>query len=165
MWDSIVQMFESGQGAWVVLTFIMIGITARFGHIKIKTDKILIGRESGEKERLLMKKQIDYAHTACMAFEKRIPRFENYNTYLGKYIAELTYDEIVSWITVNHIQDNDDYIRIKQDIIWDIITTQTISDNMQTEKFRKQVYSNVEQIIRRLVQIRTNDRKGENDER
>ena len=159
MWESVERLAESGKGWFVLIIIGLIIFAVRMGYMKVRTDKILIGRDSGEHERMIMKKQIDFAHTACMAFEKRIPRFEDYNPYLGKYIAELTFDEIVNWITVNHISGDEDYIQIKQDIVWDIITTETISDRMRTDKFKKAVFQNVETIIKKLVQIRENDGK------
>ena len=156
MWESVERLVETGKGWFILIIIGLIIFAIRQGYVKVKTEKILLGRDSGEKERLLVKKQIEYAHTTCMAFEKRLPRFEGYNEYLGKYIAELIFDEIVNWITVNHIQNSEDYISIKQAIIWDIIVTNTINDAMKTDKIRKKVYENVEMIIVRLVQIREN---------
>jgi uncharacterized membrane protein len=160
MWESVERLVDSGKG-WFVLIIILLMIFAiRQGYMKVRTEKILLGRDSGDKERLLIKKQIDFAHGACMAFEKRIPRFEGYNPYIGKYIAELAFDEIVNWITVNHIQDNEDYIEVKQGIIWDIVVTEAINEHIKSEKVRKIVYQHTEDIIKKLVQIRENDKEG-----
>lgn len=160
MGDMIAQVFADGQGIWIFIALILIGVTCKFGHVMIKKDKIIISRDSKEHERLLMMKQKDYAHNACMAFEKRIPRFEGYQTLLGKLIAELAYDEIVDWIMANHIRDDEDYIGLKQKAIWDIITKESVNPKMQEKSFEKEVYKNVELIVKALVQIReSNDRK------
>lgn len=154
MWESLVDLVKSGNGWLILLILVMMGITAKMGHLKIKTDKMMIGKESGEKQRLLMKKQTEYAKNACIGFEKRITRFDGYNPYLGALIVEKVYDEIVDWIMINHIEDDEDYIESKQEIVWNIVTTETLDDRMKTDKFRKQVYNCIEGIIKRLVQMR-----------
>lgn len=154
--DTLAQIFKDGQGIWVIAGIALIGLIARFGHIKIKTDKILVSRDASEQERTIMKKQIEYAHIACKAFESKIPRFDHYNEYLGSYIMEKTFDEIVNWIAFNHIQDNEDYISIKQEMIWNIITAEAVNDYIKSKHFKKMVDENVEQIVKRLVQIRAN---------
>ena len=155
MWDSVVDLVKSGNGWLVVLLIAAVIMTVRMGHLKVKTDKLMIGKESGEKQRLLMKKQTEYAKNACIGFEKRIPRFDGYNQYLGTLIVEKVYDEIVDWIMINHIEDDEDYIESKQEIVWNIVTTETLDDRMRSDKFKKQVYSCIEGIIKRLVQMRS----------
>ncbi len=84
MWETVERMVQNGD-AWFVLIIIgLIIFAAKQGYMKVRTEKILIGRESSEKERLLMKKQSEYAHTECMAFEKELPRFEGYDETLGQ---------------------------------------------------------------------------------
>ena len=95
-----------------------------------------------------------------MALEKKIPRFDGYNEYLGKYMAELAFDEIVNWITVNHIQPDEDYISIKQNIIWDLVLAETVDDRVKTDKVKKIVFANIEDIIKRLYQMRVNEMEG-----
>ena len=161
MGEAIKWIFADGQGVWILIAVVLIGVTCKFGHVMIKKDKIIISRDSKEHERLLMMKQKDYAHNACMAFEKRIPRFEGYQVILGKLIAELAYDEIVEWIMTNHIRDDEDYIAMKQNAIWDIITKESVNPKMQEKAFEKEVFKNVETIVKTLVQIRNNEGRKE----
>ncbi len=159
MWESVIEAMKTGN-AWLVLILIAaIVVTAKMGHLKIKTDKILIGKTGGEQERLIMLKQSEYAHYACMAFEKSIPRFEGYDDKLGRLIAEKAYDQIVGWIMVNHIVDEPYYISNKQEIIWNLIVDETVDKRMRSDKFRHHVEENVEQIIKQLVSIRDGERK------
>ena len=154
MWDAVVEAMKTGNGWLILLVLILVGVTARFGHLKIKTDKILIGKSTSEKERLVMKKQSEFAHYACMGFEKSIKRFDGYDETLGKLIAEKAYDEVMSWIMVNHIEAAPYYISNKQEIIWNLVVNETVDDRMRTEKFREKVYADVEGIIKQLVAIR-----------
>ena len=160
MWDSVVRLVESDNGWFVLIIIGLIGFAIRQGYMKVKTDKLLLGKDCGDRERLLIKKQVDYAHGAIMALEKKIPRFDGYNEYLGKYMAELAFDEIVNWITVNHIQPDEDYISIKQNIIWDLVLAETVDDRVKTDKVKKIVFANIEDIIKRLYQMRVNEMEG-----
>lgn len=154
MWDAIVEAMKTGNGWLIIFLFIMAALTARFGHLKIKTDKILIGKNASEQERLLMKKQSEFAHYACMGFEKEIPRFDGYDETLGKLIAEKAYDEVVSWIMINHIEDAPHYISNKQEIIWNLVINETVDKRMRSDRFKERVFYNVESIIKQLVAIR-----------
>lgn len=154
MWDALVEAMRTGNGWLIILLFIMVALTARFGHLKIKTDKILIGKNASEQERLLMKKQSEFAHYACMGFEKEIPRFDGYDETLGKLIAEKAYDEVVSWIMINHIEDAPPYILNKQEIIWNLVINETVDKRMRSDRFKERVFYNVESIIKQLVAIR-----------
>ena len=159
MWEAIEKLVTSGQ-AWFVLIIVgLVVFATRQGYMKVKTEKVLIGRDSKETEQLIMMKQSDYAHYACKAFEKGIPRFDGYSETLGRLIAEITYDEILRWIMVNHINDSEYYIANKQEAIWNIIVSETVDKKMRSEKFRAIVDDNVEQIIRQLISIREDNMK------
>ena len=154
MWESVERLVETGKGWFVLIIIILIVIAIRMGYMKVKTDKILIGKSGGEAERLIMLKQSEYAYYACMAFEKGIPRFDGYDEKLGRLIAEKAYDQMVSFIITNHIVDEPYYIHNKQEIIWNLIVNETIDKRMRTDKFRRMCDDNVEQIIKELVSIR-----------
>jgi hypothetical protein len=145
--------------SFLVFASVLIGL--KRGRFKLKTDRFTIEGEARDKERLLMKTQKDFVKTACIGFEKRIPRFEGYDTKLGELVVEKVFDEIVDWIMINHIRDDDDYIALKQEIIWDIVSSEIIADELKTDKFKKQCYSCIEHIIKRLVQIRNGDNTGD----
>ena len=157
MWESVERLVDTGKGWFVLIIIGLIILAVRMGYMKVKTDKVLIGKSSGENVRLLMKKQAEYAYNACVGFEKRLQHFDGYNPLLGSLIVEKVYDEIVDWIMVNHIDDDKDYIESKQEIIWNIVTSETIDKRMRTEKFRDQCNECIESIIKRLVQMRTRD--------
>lgn len=154
MWESVERLVETGKGWFVLIIIFLIVVAVRMGYMKVKTDKILIGKSGGEQMRLTMLKQSDYAYYKCMAFEKQIPRFDGYDDKLGRLIAEKAFDQIVGWIMANHIVTEPYYISNKQEIIWNLIVTETVDKRMRTDKFRHAVDENVEQIIKELVSIR-----------
>lgn len=154
MWESVERLVNSGKAWFVLIIIFLICLAVKLGYMKVKTDKILIGKTGGEKMRLVMLKQSEYAYYKCMAFEKQIPRFEGYDEKLGKLIAEKAYDQVLGWIIANHIVTEPYYISNKQDIIWNIVVNETVDKRMRTEKFREKIDENVEQIIKQLVSIR-----------
>jgi len=154
MWDVVVKLCENGDVWFVVVILGLMAFAVHQGYLRVKTDKILIDKDSSERVRLLMKKQSEYAKNACVGFEKRIPRFDGYNDTLGELIVEKVYDEIVNWIMINHIEDNEDYIETKQEIVWNIVSENSVNDHVKTKQFKKQCDEYIESIVKRLVQMR-----------
>lgn len=161
MWEEIGNAIVSENGFSLVILSILVLLSVfaglKHGRFKLKTDRFTIEGEARDKERLLMKTQKDFVKTTCKGFERRIPRFDGYDPKLGELVVEKVFDEIVDWIMINHIRDDDEYITLKQEIIWDIVSAEIVADELKTDKFKKQCYTCIEHIIKRLVQIRTSD--------
>jgi hypothetical protein len=45
-------------------------------------------------------------------------------------------------------------MRTKKELIWNLIVAETVREEMRSDKFKRKVEENVEQIIAALVQIR-----------
>lgn len=159
MWESVERLVASGKGWFVLIIILLVAFATRQGYMKVKTEKILIGRDTSEREQLIRMKQADYAHYACKAFEKEIPRFDGYNENLGRLISEIAYDEVIKWIMANHINDSEYYVANKQEAIWNIIVSETVDKRMRSERFHAVVNENVEQIIKQLISIREDNKK------
>lgn len=154
MWETVMKLVEAGD-AWLILVIIALVIFAvRQGYLKVKSDKITLGRDSSENERTIIKNQIDYARWFVESFEKEIPTYDGYDVYHGKYIIEVIYDEVVKWVTLNHIQPTQSYIKIKQKTVWAIVQTMTTEEIMRSSEFKKKVYKSTEELIKELVNIR-----------
>jgi hypothetical protein len=158
MWEAIGEVFTSGNGAAIAILITIIVILLVFGAkrglFSIHTDIISVGEEASETERTIMRHQIDFAKQACGAFENQIRKTENYNDYLGKYIIELCFDEIINWIAFNHIECTKTYVALKQDTIWNIVQSHTENPAMKSPQFKKQTDAHIRYIIQRLVDIR-----------
>lgn len=158
MWEAIEKILISNNGILIALLFliliVLIIFCSRFGLIKIKTDKLTIGRESSELERTIMRNQIEYVEMSIKAFEQRMPKPEGYNVYRGKYITERAFDEIVKWIAFNHIRTDDHYIQIKQASIWNLVQSLTEKNEFQDDSFKESVDKFVVELIKNLVAIR-----------
>lgn len=154
MWESVERLVQSGKGWFVLIIIALLIFAIRQGYMKVKTEKVMIGKDFGERERAILKNQIEYAYRMCTGFINEIPRFDGFNEFQAKYIIELCYDELVKWIYFNHIETKNGYIENKQDIIWSIIQTNVSHKKLSSEQFRKQVNDKLAHIIEHLVFIR-----------
>ena len=158
MWETIGEVLTSGNGiaigVLIVIIVILVIIGIKKGLFSWHGDNLTIGREASEKERSIIRNQIDWAKLACQAFETQVPRFEGYNEFKGKFIIEKAYDEIIRWIAFNHIESTKSYISIKQEIIWNIVLKYTAAKDITSPKFRKMTNEYVEYIIDNLIKIR-----------
>ncbi len=84
--------------------------------------------------------------------------------FLCKYILEICFDVIVEWITFNHIEEDERYVKVKQKDMCNILYTQLALVNdpsmfdiiiqFKTTEFKQRVFKWVEEIIQNLVEIR-----------
>lgn len=133
----------------VLLTIILL---VKKGLISVNTKAVRVG--TSESERAIIRQQIEWVHLHCDSLEKSLPHPQNYDIWRGKYILERMYDEIVDWITFNHICTSEGYISIKQERIWATIQSLVRKEEFSTPEFKEFIYNDTEYIIRRLVHIR-----------
>ena len=146
---------SSNAVSLVILSIVIILILAflvRAGLVKFKSDKLSIGYQ--DKERTIIRQQIEFAENACMSFilAKDIPT--DCDKYRIRFVNEKLYDEMIKWISFNHITKDDTYVEIKQNIIWGLINTYTDKDFFKTEEMHEIVNAEVKRIIYKLVDIR-----------
>ena len=84
----------------------------------------------------------------------KVPRFETFTEDRARGICELIYDEMVNWIVLNHIEDTETYVGIRQESIWNIVLSNILSLKYDNEEFKKIVYDHVEEDIKTFVKIR-----------
>lgn len=149
----------NGSNGWIVALIIVLIvfsaiILVKNGILRIHTKKFSVS-SSNESERATIRHQIEMAHLTCMAFEEKIPKdFDGYDYYRSKYILELVYDEIISWIMFNHIDTSERYVSLKQNIVWKLVLSNTYSEKMRSKKFQKEVFDGIKDLIDNLVLIR-----------
>lgn len=155
MWNAIEQVLTSSNGVIIsILLVILVIVASKYGLVKVKTDKVTIGRESSEKERIIIMQQSEYVELATTAFERQIPKFESYDRKRGELIVALIQLEMNKWITQNHIKTTTRYISLKQARVWNIVQANTIAEAMEGDEFHEQVNEQVAQVITALVAIR-----------
>lgn len=158
MWETIENVLISNNGIAIsVLLIVLITIliiSSKNGLLKIKTNKIQIGKDASEKERTIMRNQVEWCKVAVLGSDSKIQKPEGFNFYRSKYILEKVFDEVISWIMFNHIVDNSTYVQIKQELVWNLIQTLVEDDNLGTDELKEIVFNQVEYVIKNLVKIR-----------
>jgi hypothetical protein len=158
MWDAIATILTNSNALIVLLfmllfSFILI-ILASTGLVRIDTGNFKMGAD--HKERDIIRQQTEWAEAYIMGLESCIDAdTSKYGGYLTKYILRTCYDEVVVWITYNHINLESDYISIKQEKVKMLLASMTIKpDIFASKKFLSKVEEWTSEIIHRLVKIR-----------
>lgn len=160
--EIIGDILTSSNGIIIAILFtIMVIICIKYGNIKVNTDKIKLGIDSGETERAIMRNQKDWCKLSLEAFERNMPKFDSYDAIRGQLVLEKIYDEMVDWIMLNHIRTESKYIEIKQANIWNIVQKWTVNEHFKTEEFREVLNKHVKNDIEMMVKIRKDYNKKE----
>lgn len=156
MWDFIKAVSTSVYIipvlVFTLIVLLIVILLVKKGLISVNTKAVKVG--TSESERAIIRQQIEWVHLHCDSLEKSLPHPQNYDIWRGKYILERMYDEIVDWITFNHICTSEGYISIKQERIWATIQSLVRKEEFSTPEFKEFIYKDTEYIIRRLVHIR-----------
>ena len=137
---------------FTLIVLLIVILLIKKGLISVNTKAVKVG--TSESERAIIRQQIEWVHLHCDSLEKSLPHPQNYDIWRSKYILERMYDEIVDWITFNHICTSEGYISIKQERIWATIQSLVRKNEFSTPEFKEFIYKDTEYIIRRLVHIR-----------
>lgn len=79
------------------------------------------------------------------------PKFDKFKT---KYILELVYDEIVNWISFNHITRSEMYIMVKQEKIRSLVLAEDVDKAIRSKDFTPLMNEWTKIVINRLIDIR-----------
>lgn len=159
--EIIGDVLTSSNGIIVAILFtIIVIIGMKYGSIKVNTDKIKVGIDSGEAERAIMRNQKEWCKLSLEAFERNLPKFEGYDTIRGQLVLEKIYDEMVDWIMLNHIRTESKYVEIKQANVWNIVQKWTVNDSFKSEEFHKILDEQIKNDIEMMVKIRKDYNKN-----
>lgn len=156
MWETISTVLTSAN-AWEVLIFLAVIVIfaivlVKSGTVAISTKHLRIGQ--AEKEREIIRRQVEAAHDFIMSIGGKIPEKPEYGGYFTKYILERVYDKVIEWIMFNHIANAPMYVQDKQETICNMVYMFAIGDEFKTPEFKKRMCGWVQELITRLVQIR-----------
>lgn len=157
MWEAIAEILTN-TNAFMVLVFLVIFallfvLLARTGLIQIHTNSFRMGADMRERD--IIRQQVEWVHAYLMGIESQIDvDTSKYGGYYTKYILETIYDEVIIWISFNHINLESDYISIKQEKIKSIVRSFDIRPEFHSKEFERKIDRWCEEIIRKLVLIR-----------
>lgn len=156
MWEAISQVLISANALEVLIFLAVIVIFAivlvKSGTVAINTKHLRIGQ--AEKEREIIRRQVEAAHDFIMSIEGKIPEKPEYGGYFTKYILERVYDKVIEWVMFNHITDTPMYVQDKQATICNLVYTFSISEEYKTPEFKNRMCNWTAELITRLVRTR-----------
>lgn len=145
-WKSVV-----GIGTLVIL----LAILAKKGLISFKGKGLKVG-VSNEEELAIVRTQIQWCESDCkdMLREliKKLPEDSEMDVYKAKYTIERVLDCLVQIIIFNHISLEPTYIKLKQDLIWSVVSE--INPEPVWDELEPPIRERVENAIRNLYEIR-----------
>lgn len=159
MWEAISNVFTSGNaipvGIMIGVFVLFIAFLARKGLFSFYAKGVSLG--NGDKERNIIRHQIDYVESHCTDFFTRVKKTEKFNDWEGKYITEKVFDVFVRIISYNHINVEDTYVDLRQSEVWKVIQEHLTADDSEyysSKEFKEIIYKEVKDIIEKLVKIR-----------
>lgn len=111
-----------------------------------------------ELERTIIRAQIEVAEASAEKLIKLLP--QELQNWRGKYISEKCFDEMVKAVYLNHIEDTEIYIGIKQDTIKRLVLQLSESEFFKSAEAEQLLDKEVEKLIKRFVEIRNFYEKG-----
>ena len=137
-------------GILLILIIFIKGI--KDGYLRFNRAGINVG--NADKERNIIRQQIEYTHTYLTSLENELEIGHDVNKWRVKYVIERVYDEIVDWISFNHITDKGDYIQSKQEKVWCLVQSLVYKSEFQSDEFRARCDEVISHIIMHLIKIR-----------
>ena len=159
MWEAISNIFTSANAsivmAFLLIILIIVSLLSRRGILSINTKGLTLGADIQERD--IIRQQCEWAHNYIKSLYSYVQPLSNQenNGYMTKYILEVAYSEVVKWITFNHIKLNSEYVHVKQLTMRSLIYSFDIESVYRTPEFEEQINSWVEEIIKKLQEIRT----------
>ena len=136
-WKSVI-----GIGALIIL----FAVLAKKGLISFKGHGLNVGT-SNEEELAIVRTQIQWCEADCnnmlRELTKNLPEGTSMNEYKAKYTIEKVLDELVKIVIFNHITLEPTYIKLKQDLIWSVVS------NINLEP----LWNNLEDIVKARVEV------------
>lgn len=167
MWETIGEVL-TGENALIVLCFllfmtIMAVILIKMGVFNVHTDVVSIGSAerdkdrqtiAADKERQIIRVQLEWIMTHLKGIESSIEKPEDYNKWRGQCVIEALYDQYVDRVTQNHISNSPEYVEIVQTNVIAIVDSLTVNPDYKTDEFKEMLKEDTKFCINKLIQIR-----------
>ena len=159
MWETIGNVLNGSNAIpviiFAVVMFILFGILVKKGIISINRGGVRIGTD--ERELTIVRNQSQWAYLYIMSIKGKVlpDNPTDVQLLLAENILEKVYDNVVNWITYNHINSANTYIEIKQSEIKCLVYSQDkLEEEYKTQEFATRMEEWVKELILNLIQIR-----------
>lgn len=158
MWQAIQGILTSDNFWKAVVSIgalvILFAFLVKKGLISFKGKGLKVG-VSNEEELAIVRTQIQWCEADCKTMLREISnRFSEteMNEYKALYTVERVLDELVKIVIFNHICLEPQYVKLKQDLIWSVVSS--INPESTWDNLEPIIRERVEVAIRTLYEIR-----------
>lgn len=142
-------------GGLLIVVAVLIYIFIKKGILKMKVGGVSLG--NADTERKIMRMQNEYLSTVIKGYYMQIVK-EHGTDFIDKmrfaYVSSIVKDFMQEIIMYNHISDDDEYIKMKQLLLKNLIYGIEGADLEILTALEKDVETRVEDIIKTFVRIR-----------
>lgn len=160
MWTDLFTFLASDNFLKAVLGIaalvVLFSVLVKKRLISFKGKGLKVGH-SDEEERTIIRTQIQWCEADCKdmlrELTKTLPECTEMNEYKAKYTVEKVLDCLVQIVIFNHITLEPQYIKLKQDLIWSVVSE--VNPEPMWDKLEPIVKDRVAVAIKNLYEIRT----------
>ncbi len=160
MWEALKEILTSSNavgvllilGFLVVVLIIVAIVLIKGNYFQIHTQAVSVGYQ--EKERNIIRQQLDYVWLHLEEAEANLPKDDDYNAHLGREIILNVYMEYSKWISFNHINRTDLYMQVKQSTLVSLVNKLTENERYKSEEFKQYIKDDTKATIQELIRIR-----------
>jgi len=157
MWEAIKVILSSDNSIQVLifslLIVIIVVLLIKGNFLKIHTPFVTLN--GNEQERTILRQQMEFTYNYVSGLygiiKAKYPSFDELKT---KYILEKIYDEVIIWISFNHITRSEMYIMVKSEKLRCMICSMNVHEFIKSDDFSVLIKRWTKEIINRLVDIR-----------
>lgn len=139
-------------GIFIIVVLLITVILAKTGIFKFKGAKLSVGTDDSSRE--ILRRQIEFLSNIGQELISLMPPPSDGNIFIVKYAAERVIDEMIAWCCVNHITDDDFYVKNKQIIVWNILSSIDWKTDYDLEKLKKDCDDEVKKVISHILKIK-----------
>lgn len=131
----------------------LLAYLAKKGIVSFKGKGLKVGH-SDEDERMIIRTQIQWCEADCKDMLRELTKSlcTEMNEYKAKYTIEKVLDCLVQIVIFNHITLEPQYIKLKQDLIWSVVSE--VNPEPVWDKLEPIVKDRVAVAIKNLYEIR-----------
>ncbi len=154
MWETIQETSKSIPTLVFVLLIVIIAVLLIKGnYLKIRTSHVKVGTD--EQERTILREQIEWTYQYVQGLYGVImEKYPDLDRIKTRLVLERVYDEIINWISFNHISLSDTYYTVKCEKLQGVVLQMNVSECIRSDEFKQQMNKWARIIITRLVEIR-----------
>lgn len=145
----------NGSNIIILLAFVLVMtvigiILVRKGILSFNGKGVRLG--IADNERTIIRNQLEYVHTVVEGVVAKLP--VDLDPIHTKYVLARAEDVLQNMVVFNHITTDEQYVRIKAEMVYNTVLKRTTHEYFRKPEFKKFCFDFTDDLIKRLVDIR-----------